>query len=597
MRFKGRILHKFTESPVLEPRLPAWRSRLMALVIFCCFGALIGRSFYLQIINTDFLQEKGESRYRRDLEISASRGRVSDRNGDVLAISTPMKSVWAIPADARLDPQQTKQLARLLEADAKDLSHKLNSDKNFVFLQRQIPPDIADQITALKLPGIGQDKEYRRYYPTGEMTAHIVGFTGVDDKGLEGVELAYQSQLLGRNGSRSVIKDRRGQIVEDVGSIKPPQDGKDIQLALDSKIQYLAYSHLKQAITDSKAKAGGAIVVDARTGEILALANWPTYNPNNRDHLSGAQLRNRAVTDTFEPGSTLKPFTIALALEKGKVRFDTIIETAPGKLVIGPATITDDHVHGSLTVAQVIQKSSNVGAAKIAATLPPQDMWAMFDSLGFGQAPHLGFPGEVGGRLRPWKTWRPIEQATMSYGHGISVSLMQLVRAYSVFARDGDLIPLSLTRAATQGGPQTYSPAHAAYSQPVGGTPVFSQQTARELRAMLEMVVQPGGTAPKAQIPGYRVAGKTGTAHKIEGGHYADKYVSSFVGFAPASDPRLIVAVMIDEPGTAKHYGGDLAAPVFSQVMGGALRTLGIPPDAPLQVANGADAPAAKGKL
>ncbi|MBI4742146.1 MAG: penicillin-binding protein 2 [Betaproteobacteria bacterium] len=582
MRFKGRILHKFTESPVLELRLPAWRSRLMALVIFCCFGALIGRSFYLQIINTDFLQEKGESRYRRDLEISASRGRVSDRNGDVLAISTPMKSVWAIPADARLDPQQTKQLAGLLEADAKELSHKLNSDKNFVFLQRQIPPDIADQITALKLPGIGQDKEYRRYYPTGEMTAHIVGFTGVDDKGLEGVELAYQSQLLGRNGSRSVIKDRRGQIVEDVGSIKPPQDGKDIQLALDSKIQYLAYSHLKQAITDSKAKAGGAIVADARTGEILALANWPTYNPNNRDHLSGAQLRNRAVTDTFEPGSTLKPFTIALALEKGKVRFNTIIDTAPGKLVIGQATITDSQAHGPLTVAQVIQKSSNVGAAKIAATLPAQEMWGMFDGLGFGQAPHLGFPGEVGGRLRPWKTWRPIEQATMSYGHGISVSLMQLVRAYTVFARDGDLIPLSLTRA----GPQR-----------VGGTPVFSQETARELRAMLEMVVQPGGTAPKAQIPGYRVAGKTGTAHKLEGGQYADKYLSSFIGFAPASDPRLIVAVMIDEPGIAKHYGGDLAAPVFSLVMGGALRTLGIPPDAPLQVANGADAPAAKGKL
>ena len=493
-----------------------------------------------------------------------------------------MKSIWAIPADARLTPEQTRQLARLLETEPKELSRKLASDKNFVFLQRQIPPDTAEKITALKIAGIGQDKEYRRYYPTGEMTAHIVGFTGVDDKGLEGVELAFQNQLLGRNGSRSVIKDRRGQIVEDVGSIKPPQDGKDIQLALDSKIQYLAYSHLKQAIIDSKAKAGGAIVVDSRTGEILALANWPTYNPNNREHLSGAQLRNRAVTDTFEPGSTLKPFTIALALEKGKVRYNTIIDCAPGKLVIGPATITDDHPHGALTVAQVIQKSSNVGAAKIAATLPAQDMWTMFDSVGFGQVPRLGFPGEVSGRLRPWKTWRPIEQATMSYGHGISVSLMQLVHAYTVFARDGDLIPLSLTRAD---------------AQPVTGTQVFSQQTARELRAMLEMVVQQGGTAPKAQIPGYRVGGKTGTAHKLEGAHYADKYISSFVGFAPASDPRLIVAVMIDEPGIAKHYGGDLAAPVFAQVMGGALRTLGIPADVPLQVALTPDAPAAKGKL
>ena len=588
MRFKGKLSHKFAESPVLQLRLPAWRSRLIALLIFACFGVLIARAFYLQILNTDFLQEKGESRYRRDLDISASRGRVSDRHGDVLAISTPMKSVWAIPADARLTPQQTEQLAKLLESETKELSRRLASDKNFVFLQRQIPPDMADKVMALKLPGIGQDKEYRRYYPTGEMTAHIVGFTGVDDKGLEGVELAYQSQLLGRNGSRSVIKDRRGQIIEDVGSIKPAQDGKDIQLALDSKIQYLAYSHLKQAIIDTKAKAGGVIVVDTKTGEILALANWPTYNPNNREHLSGAQLRNRAVTDTFEPGSTLKPFTIALALEKGKVRFNSVIDCASGKLTIGSATITDDHPHGVLTVAQVIQKSSNVGAAKIASTLRPQDMWGMFDSVGFGQVSHLGFPGEVSGRLRPWKTWRPIEQATMSYGHGISVSLMQLVRAYTVFARDGDLIPLTLIRAGSQ-----------VDFQPVSGTPVFSQETARELRAMLEMVVMVGGTAPKAQIPGYRVAGKTGTAHKFEGGRYAEKYISSFVGFAPASDPRLIVAVMLDEPGLAKHYGGDLAAPVFAQVMGGALRTLGIPADMPLQVAQSTPAPASavKGKL
>lgn len=582
MRFSSKISHKFAESPVLQQRLPAWRSRLIALIIFSCFGLLIGRSFYLQIINTDFLQEKGESRYRRDLEISASRGRVSDRNGDVLAISTPMKSVWAIPADAKLTPAQTKQLSKYLEIDANELTRKLSSDKSFIFLQRQLPPDIADKIMALKLPGIGQDKEYRRYYPTGEMTAHIVGFTGVDDKGLEGVELAYQGQLLGRNGSRSVIKDRRGQIVEDVGSIKQPQDGQDIQLALDSKVQYLAYSHLKHAVTEAKAKAGGAIVVDAKTGEILALANWPTYNPNNRDHLSGAQLRNRAVTDTFEPGSTMKPFTIALALEKNKVRFNTMIDCSQGKLVIGPATISDDHNHGNLTVAQVIQKSSNVGAAKIAATLHPQEMWEMFDSLGFGQAPRLGFPGEVTGRLRPWKTWRPIEQATMSYGHGISVSLIQLVHAYTALARNGDVIPLSLTRTD---------------ALPVVGSPVFSQETARELRVMLEMVVQTAGTAPKAQIAGYRVAGKTGTAHKLEGGTYANKYVSSFVGFAPASDPRLIVAVMLDEPGIGKYYGGDLAAPVFAQIMGGALRTMGISSDAPMQVVQSPDAAAIKGKL
>lgn len=581
MNFSGARGHKFAESPVLKLRLPAWRSRLMALLILLCFAVLIGRSFYLQVLNNDFLQEKGESRYRRDLEISASRGRIADRNGDVLAVSTPMKSVWAIPADAKLSPEQMKQLAGLLEMSVKELQRKLASDKSFVFLQRQLPPEVGNKVAALKLPGIGQDREYRRFYPTGEMTAHIVGFTGVDDKGLEGVELAYQSQLLGHSGSRSVIKDRRGQIVEDVGSIKPPQDGKEIRLSLDSKIQYLAYSHLKQAVSDFKAKAGGVVVIDTKTGEILALANWPTYNPNNRERLTGAQLRNRAFTDTYEPGSVMKPFTAALALENNKVRFDSVIDCAPGRLTIGSATISDAHPHGPLTVAQVIQKSSNVGTAKIAAMLTPQEMWNMFDAIGLGQPPGLGFPGEVAGRLRPWKSWRPIEQATMAYGHGLSVSLMQLARAYTVFAREGDLIPLSLVKGD---------------AAPVNSTPVFSQQTAREVRAMLEMAAQAGGTAPKAQIPGYRVGGKTGTAYKIEGGQYVRKYVASFVGLAPVSDPRLIVAVMIDEPSSGVHYGGDVAGPVFSRVMSGALRTLGIAPDMPaVQVAQ--SAPSAKGKL
>ncbi|HRF13024.1 MAG: penicillin-binding protein 2 [Candidatus Accumulibacter phosphatis] len=582
MRFKGQVAHKFAESPLLQMRLPLWRSRLMALLILGSFGVLIGRAFYLQTLNNDFLQEKGESRYRRDIEISASRGRIADRHGDVLAISTPMKSIWAIPPATTLTPVQARQLAALLETDVKQLTRKLDTDKTFVFLRRQIPPAVADQVAALKLPGIGQDKEYRRFYPTGEMTAHMVGFTGVDDKGLEGVELAFHRQLLGQPGSRSVIKDRRGQIVEDVGSIKPPQDGKEIRLALDSKIQYLAYSHLKQAIADNNAKAGGVVVVDVRTGEILALANWPTYNPNNREGLSGSQLRNRAVTDTFEPGSTLKPFTIALGIEAGKVRSDTIINCAPGRLTIGNATISDAHPHGALSVAEVIQKSSNVGAAKIAAMLPSQKMWQMFDDVGFGQVPRLGFPGEVSGRVRPWKNWRPIEQATMAYGHGISVSLIQLARAYTAFARDGDVLPLSLTQVE---------------SSTPSGMAVFSPKTAREVRSMLEMAVLPGGTAPKAQIPGYRVAGKTGTAHKLVGGRYANKYVSSFVGFAPASDPRLIVAVMIDEPGAGKHYGGDVAAPVFASVMGSSLRTLGIAPDVPLVVAQSPKAPTPKARL
>ena len=563
--------HRFAESPVLQLALQGWRSRMVGLLLMTAFLALVLRSFYLQVINNDFLQEKGESRYRRDIEVSASRGKIVDRNGDMLAVSTPMKSIWAIPGDAREMPAaQKKQLATLLDMSSKDLDGKLSSDKTFVFVKRQVPPETADRIIALKLPGIHQEKEYRRFYPTGEMTAHIVGFTGVDDKGLEGVELAFQNSLLGHPGNRSVIKDRRGQIVEDVGATKQPMDGKDIHLALDSKIQYLAYSQLKLAVETNNAKAGGAIVIDARTGEVLALANWPTYNPNNRQHLSGAQLRNRAITDTFEPGSVMKPFTAALALEKGKVRFDSVINCAPGRMTIGSATISDAHPHGALTVAEVIQKSSNVGTAKIALTFPPKELWEMFDGIGFGQAPNLGFPGEVNGRLRPWKNWRPIEQATMSYGHGISVSLVQMARAYTVFARDGELIPLSLVRLD---------------DAPVHGARVFSAQTAREIRAMLEMAVQPEGTAPKARVVGYRVGGKTGTAYKVEGGVYARKYVASFVGIAPMSDPRLIVAVMIDEPSGGAHYGGDVAGPAFSQITGGALRTLGIPPDAPIQVA------------
>ncbi|MBT9522239.1 MAG: penicillin-binding protein 2 [Dechloromonas sp.] len=572
--------HRFTESPVLQLALQGWRSRTVGLLLMAAFLALVARGFYLQVINNDFLQQKGDSRYLRDIEISASRGKIVDRNGDMLAVSTPMKTIWAIPGDARtMNGEQKRQLAGMLDMNVRELDGKIASEKTFTFVKRQVSPETADRIGALKFPGVHQEKEYRRFYPTGDMTAHIVGFTGVDDKGLEGVELAFQNSLLGRPGSRTVIRDRRGNIVEDVGATKPPQDGKDVRLALDSKIQYLAFSQLKAAVEANNAKAGGAIVIDSRTGEILALANWPTYNPNNRERLSGAQLRNRAITDTFEPGSVMKPFTAALALEKGKVRFDTIINCAPGRMTIGSATISDAHPHGALSVAEVIQKSSNVGTAKIALGFPPKEMWEMFDSVGFGQMPNLGFPGEVNGRLRPWKNWRPIEQATMSYGHGIAVSLVQLARAYTVFAHDGELMPLSLTKIDD-------APPH--------GVRVFSPQTMRELRVMLEMAVQPEGTAPKARVAGYRVGGKTGTAYKIEGGVYARKYVASFVGIAPISDPRLVVAVMIDEPTGGAHYGGDVAGPAFSQIVGGALRTLGVPPDAPIQVA---DASSGKGKL
>lgn len=559
---------KFASSPLLSQLLPAWRARLVAALILLAFGTLAARSVYLQVVRNDFLQQKGESRYARVIELSATRGRIADRSGDMLAVSTPVKSVWAIPEDARLSPAQARELAGLLEMDVRELNRRLAAEKDFVFIKRQIPPDTAEKVAALNLPGIHLQREYRRYYPAAEVTSHMLGFTGVEDKGQEGIELALDAQLAGKPGSRRVIKDRLGRIVEDVESIKPPQDGRDITLALDAKVQYLAFTHLKQALAEHKAKAGGVVVLDARTGEVLALANLPAYNPNNRVKLTGAQLRNRALTDVFEPGSTMKPFTIALALEKGRFRFDSQIQTAPGRLTIGNATIHDAHPHGLLTVAQVVQKSSNVGTAKIAGAFSPEEMWQMFDALGFGQPLRLGFPGEVGGRLRPFKTWRPIEQATMSYGHGISVTLMQLARAYLVFARDGDLIPLSLTRLE---------------SPPIAGKSVFSAQTAREVRAMLEMAVLPGGTAPKAQIAGYRVAGKTGTAHKLEAGQYADRYVAAFVGFAPVSDPRLLVAVMIDEPSAGKYYGGEVAAPVFAQVMAGSLRTLGVAPDAPLK--------------
>jgi cell division protein FtsI (penicillin-binding protein 3) len=397
--------------------------------------------------------------------------------------------------------------------------------------------------------------------------AHVLGFTGADDVGQEGVELAFQDQLAGKPGSRRVIKDRLGQIVEDVESIRAAQNGRDLALALDSRIQNVAFAQLKSAVLRHRARAGAIVVMDVNTGEILALANVPTYNPNNRSRLSGAQLRNRAVTDTFEPGSTLKPFTIALALESGRVRPDTVIATGSGSLTIGPATIHDAHAERALTVAQVIQKSSNVGAAKIALTLSAQSMWEMFEHVGFGAPPGLDFPGEASGKLRPYRTWRTIEQATMSYGHGISVSLVQLIRAYSIFARDGELVPLSLLKV----------------DAPPAVRRVVSARTAGMVRAMLELAVQRGGTAPRAQIAGYRVAGKTGTAHKQEDGHYApDKYVSSFVGFAPASRPRLAIAVMIDEP-TGEYYGGKVAAPVFAEVMASALRILDVAPDAPLK--------------
>lgn len=549
-------------------RLPLWRARLVLGLLIAAFALLVGRSFYLQAVNTSFLQMKGESRYSRVIEMPATRGRILDRNGEALAISTPVKSVWAIPDDVSAEPGQFARLATLLAVDEKELQKKLASaERDFVYLKRQIPPEIADQVAALGIPGIYQNREYRRYYPGGEVMTHVIGFTGVEDNGQEGIELAFQKALAGSAGSRRVIKDRLGRIVEDVGSIRAAQDGRDLTLALDGKIQSLAFIALKGAVEQFRAKAGAIIVLDARTGELLALANVPSYNPNNRGRLSGVQLRNRAMTDSFEPGSTLKPFTVAASLELGKVTPSTLVQTSPGRLTIANYTIRDAHAAGTLTVAQVIQKSSNVGAAKLALGLPREDLWALFHEVGFGMQPAIGFPGEAAGRLRDWKRWRPIEQATMAYGHGISVSLVQLARAYTMFARDGEILPLSLLKV----------------NGAVVGKRVISAATARAVREMLELAVQPGGTAPRARIMGYRVGGKTGTAHKQENrGYAAHKYLASFVGLAPVSDPRLVVAVMIDEPSAGQYYGGAVAAPVFAWVMQRALRRLGVPPDAPM---------------
>ncbi len=562
----------FSANPLLTVRLPAWRSKLLLFVLFCSFLSLIGRAVYLQGgVNTEFLQRQGEARYARTLDVPATRGRMTDRNGVVLASSVPAKAIWAIPEDVEITPEQTRDLARLLDLPVGELKRRLTAeDKSFVYLRRQVDADVAERIAAMKLAGIHDTREFKRHYPDGPASAHIVGFTNVEDRGQEGMELAQERQLAGRPGSRRVIKDRLGRIVEDAW-LREPLDGRDLSLSLDSRIQYLAHAALKAAVEKNNAKAGAVVVADTRTGEILALANWPTYDPNVRGRFSPELTRNRVLTDTFEPGSTLKAFSIAAALEVGKVRPDTKIQTAPGRLTIGDRSIGDAHPHGILSVEEVLAKSSNVGTAKIALELPAQTLWDTYTRVGFGQAPQIGFPGAVAGRMRPARTWRPIEQATISYGHGISVSLIQLARAYTVFARDGDVIPLTLMKT----------------DVPATGTQVFKPETARAMRKMLEMATAPGGTARQAQISGYRVAGKTGTALKVKQGRYVKDYVASYVGFAPASDPRIVVAVMIDEPKGGSIYGGVVAGPIFAQVTSGALRTLQIDPDGPLRDSNG----------
>jgi len=554
----------------LTVRLPVWRTRMILIVLLIGFLALIGRAVYLQGVNKNFLRMKGEARYSRVINLNSSRGKITDRNHEPLAISSPVESVAVNPREADISPQQMQQLAKLLGVKSDELKKKFGEERDFVYLKRQLSPETAEKILRLDISGVFLQREYRRYYPYGEETAQVLGITDLDDKGQEGIELAFNQRLAGVDGSRRVLKDRRGNIIEGVESIRTPQEGQDIVLALDRNIQYLAYRELSEAMHENRAKAGAVVVLDAKTGEVLALVNQPSYNPNNRNkNMQSGLTRNRAVTDIFEPGSTMKPFTAALAIESGRFQPDTLINTEGGKMSIGVATIHDAHASGTLTVSQVIQKSSNVGAAKMALAMSPEYMYGNLAKLGFGKVPQSGFPGEVSGRLRPYQTWQPIEQATMAYGHGISVSLLQLARAYTVFTSDGELQKVSMLK----------------LDQPAEGVRVFSPATAQALRAMLETVVLPGGTAPRAQVQGYRVAGKTGTAHKLEahGGYAPDRYVASFVGFAPASDPRLIIAVMLDEPSAGQYYGGTVAAPVFSRVMAGALRMLGISPDMPTQ--------------
>ena len=550
-----------------QQALPAWRSRLLFLLLLAGMAGLLARAIYLQGINNNFLQQKGDARYGRVIEVPAHRGMITDRNGEPLAISTPAETVWASPPDVQASPKQVQQLARIIGMTESDLKERLfNTSKEFVYLKRQLPPEQAQQVVRLGIPGISLKREYRRYYPAGEVTSHLLGFTDVDDNGREGIELVHQAKLGGKVGSQQVIKDRRGHIIEDVASLRAPKEGGDVTLSIDSKIQSIAFREIQQTVEKHQAKAGSIVVLDAKTGEVLALANWPTFNPNNRVRPALSFLRNRAVTDLFEPGSTMKPFTAAAVLESGKFKSTTMVNTENGKLTIGGRTIHDTHPEHMLSVAQVIQKSSNVGAAKMALSLSPQDFWSSLSENGFGAATGSEFPGEATGRLRDFKTWRPIEQATMSYGNGISVNLLQLARAYTAFANNGELKPVTLLKQDT----------------PVVGSKIYSDETAGAVRAMLEMVVGPGGTAPLAQVAGYRVAGKTGTAHKLQNGRYVDKYIASFVGMAPASDPRLIVAVMVDEPNGKEHFGGQVAAPAFSSVMNEALRSLDVPYDAPL---------------
>jgi cell division protein FtsI (penicillin-binding protein 3) len=567
-RVAVRTGRPFAANPLLAQGLPLWRSRLLQCILAAAFLLLACRAVWLQVFTGDFLQRQGAYRYARTLELPGIRGRILDRHGAMLATSVPATTVWAIPEDLRAaTPGELGSLAGLLGMDTAALHARIDPGRHFVYLKRQVEPALARQVAALKLRGVGFSDESRRVYPQGAVASHVVGFVGREGKGLEGIELAHDEDMRGRQGARRVIRDRLGNVVEDEGVFLAPRAGTDHVLSISSKIQYAAYKEVKQAVETFQAKAGSAIVVDARTGEILALANYPSYDPNAAADLKGSALRNKAITDIYEPGSVLKPFTVALGIDTGKVTPATPIDTGNGRFVINGAPISDTSAHGLISVSDVLRYSSNIGTARIALSMAPRAMWTMFTKLGFGQPPQLGFPGAAAGRVRPYKSWRPIEQATMSYGNGIAVSLLQLARAYTIFAGDGKVIPLTLEkRAGVPAGVQVIAPA-----------------TAQAMRTMLENVVV-NGTARQGRIPGYRVGGKTGTAYKAENGRYTfpRKYIASFVGMVPMSAPRFIMAIMIDEPGGRSHYGGQVAAPAFVGIASTVLQFSNTAPDAPV---------------
>ena len=562
----------YATSPLLAAKTPPGRSRFVVALVAMAFVGLASRALWVQVLHADFYQRQGEKRYLHTQDVPAGRGRILDRNAQLLAGSVPALDIALNPQAFAANAKQRRALATLAGVSPRELERRLRSPARFVYLQRGVDVTRREALQALEIEGMTVLDGLRRSYPFGEAAAQLVGFTDVEQTGLEGIERAFEPMLQGRDGQRAVVRDRLGQVVEDMGEQTDALPGQDVTLSIDAKIQVHAYQRLRDVVLANNARGGSAVVLDALSGEVLALANYPSFQPDQRRNLGPGQIRNRALTDIFEPGSTMKPFTIALAMERRGVRPGDSVDTAPGWISVTGATIRDSHPHGRLTVEQVLQKSSNVGTVKLAMALAPREMWELFSRIGLGHKPELEFPGLATGRLRPYKTWRPIEQATMSYGYGLSASLLQMARAYTVFARDGDLIPLSLLHRPEPG------------PGPVAGVRVLQPETARAVRHMLQLAAGPGGTAPKAQAVGYSVGGKTGTARKQEGKGYAsDKYRAWFVGLAPVSRPRIVVAVMVDEPRKKVFYGGEIAAPVFSQVVQHALRTLNVPPDIEFQ--------------